>query len=124
MKRKTGATSAKTKAKTYKATGKAKAKAKAADKAVGKAARALRRGGVRVRLRHRGMLGQFGYRGVKTLTQAQRHAALTAAAVRLGPTVVIRRLSVLAVFTKNKDPKLSGVYRSDMAFVQGLRNAE
>lgn len=95
-------------------------KTSTAARAATAAARSLRKP---IRLKHRGLLGVFGYRGVKALTQAQRHAALTAAAVRLGPAVVIRRLTVLAVFTKNKDPKLSALYRSDMAFVQGLRNA-
>lgn len=68
-------------------------------------------------------LGKHGYEDVKRLTAGQRHAALAAAVREFGPTYVIRKLNVLAIYNKRKDPKLSALFRADLRYVQALRNA-
>lgn len=84
---------------------------------------------VRIPLKRHDTLSRHGYggmsklganQGVKRLSVAARHAALVRASRDYGTTYVIRKLNVLAIYTKNKDPALSQTYRADLAFVQQL----
>lgn len=75
----------------------------------------------RIVLKHRGDLAKHGYSGVKSLTVGQRHAALESAVGEYGPTYVIRKLNVLSIYNKNKDPDLWALFRADMAYVQSLK---
>lgn len=84
---------------------------------------------VRIPLKRHDTLSRHGYggvsmsgvdQGVKRLSVSARREALVRAVRDYGPTYVIRKLNVLAIYTKNKDPTLSRTYRADMRFVQGL----
>lgn len=76
----------------------------------------------RIVLKHRGGdLAKHGYSGVKSLTVGQRHAALESAVGEYGSTYVIRKLNVLSIYNKNKDPDLWALFRADMAYVQSLK---
>jgi hypothetical protein len=80
-------------------------------------------GAVRITLKKHDTLGRHGYRGVKSLANADRHVALLGAIAEFGATYVIRKLNVLAIFNKTKNPALSALFRRDIAFVQAVRNA-
>lgn len=79
--------------------------------------------GARIPLKKHHTLSQYGYGGlapVRSLSAGARRAALVRAVRAHGPTYVIRKLNVLAIYTKNTDPALSAKYRADMKFVQAL----
>jgi len=65
-----------------------------------------------------GELSQFGYSGVAKLSEARRHAALKLAVGKFGALTVIRKLNAVAVYTKNTSPKVSRIFRSDMAWIR------
>jgi hypothetical protein len=65
-----------------------------------------------------GELSQFGYSGVAKLSDARRHAALKLAVRKFGALSVIRKLNAVAVYTKNTSPKVSRIFRSDMAWIR------
>lgn len=79
---------------------------------------------VRIVLKKHDTLSRHGYGGaahpVKSLSVAARRAALVRAVREFGTTYVIRKLNVLAIYTKNNDPALSATYRRDMGFVQRM----
>lgn len=77
----------------------------------------------KIKLKKHNTLGRHGYRGVQDLPNTARHAALLGAVAEFGPTYVIRKLNVLAIFNKTKNPALSALFRRDIAFVQTVRNA-
>ncbi len=109
--------------------GKAKAKARRASSKPGKAKAASKNSQtpatpVRIVLKHHDTLGKHGYKDVKHLTATERHAALLGAIAEFGPTYVIRKLNVLAIYNKAKNPTLSALFRADIAFVQRVRNAQ
>lgn len=78
---------------------------------------------VRITLKKHNTLGRHGYRTVADLTNSERQLALVGAIAEFGPTYVIRKLNVLAIFNKTKNPALSALFRRDIAFVQAVRNA-
>lgn len=88
-----------------------------------RAAAVLSAAKVRIPLKKHHTLSVHGYVGVGGLSVAQRRVALVKAAAALGPTYVIRKLNVLAIYNRNKNPGLAAIFRKDMAFVQSLRAA-
>jgi hypothetical protein len=79
---------------------------------------------VKIVLKHKDTLSRHGYHDVKTLSVKERRAALSRAVAELGPTYVIRKLNVLAIYNKNKAPRLAARFRADMRFVQKVRDAK
>lgn len=77
----------------------------------------------KITLKKHNTLGRHGYRGVQGLPNTARHVALLGAIAEFGPTYVIRKLNVLAIFNKTKNPALAALFRRDIAFVQDVRNA-
>lgn len=63
-----------------------------------------------------GTLRRHGYDS--KASKAERHAALRRAAEAEGPTVVIRKLNVVATLNKNTNPKLSAHFKADSAWVK------
>jgi hypothetical protein len=79
-------------------------------------------GGTRIVLKRHDTLGKHGYRDVKSLSKADRQHALLGAIAEFGTTYVIRKLNVLAIYNKNKNPALSRLFRDDIQFVQRVRD--
>lgn len=65
----------------------------------------------------KGTLSEFGYSDVKNLTERQRHIALKKAAKDY-PLSVYRKLIAISTLNKNKDPKLSKLFRKDAEWVK------
>lgn len=78
---------------------------------------------VRIPLKRHDTLSRHGYRDVSSLSNADRQVALLGAIVEFGWTYVIRKLNVLAIYNKNRSPGLAQLFRRDMKFVQGVRDA-
>lgn len=78
---------------------------------------------VRIPLARRDTLSRHGYSEVTSLSNADRHLALLGAISEFGWTYVIRKLNVLAIYNKNRSPGLARLFRRDMVFVQGVRDA-
>ena len=74
---------------------------------------------VRIPMRTNGYLSRQGYVSVKKMTKLARHRALTRV-VRTGepPLGLFRRLNVLMILFKNKDPKLSKIFKEDRDWVR------
>jgi hypothetical protein len=66
-----------------------------------------------------GYLSQHGYVGVKKKTKLSRHRALMRV-FRSGesPLRLFRRLHALVILFKNKDPKLSKIFKEDRDWVK------
>ena len=66
-----------------------------------------------------GYLSQHGYVDVKKKTKLSRHRALMRV-FRSGepPLSLFRRLHALVILFKNKDPKLSGIFKEDRNWVK------
>lgn len=75
----------------------------------------------RITLKRHDSLGKHGYKDVKTLSKTDRQRALLGAIAEFGTTYVIRKLNVLAIYNKNKNPALSRLFRDDIGFVQQIR---
>ena len=75
---------------------------------------------VRIKLKSIGSLTKFGYHANKS--DAVRHAALKKAAKANGYNEVIKRLNVLYIYNKNRNPKLAEKFKLDMTWVQSERN--
>ena len=67
----------------------------------------------------KGMLTQHGYK-VKSPAKV-RHTALRKAVAKSGSGKVIKRLNVLGVYNKFKNPSITKVAKSDMEFVRSLK---
>lgn len=65
-----------------------------------------------------GRLSDYGYKSVKSMIRDQREAVLVSAAAVMGGSLVIRQLSLLSIYNRNKNPELSRLFAEDMAFVQ------
>lgn len=63
-----------------------------------------------------GTLRRHGYSS--KASKEERHAALRKAALAEGPTVVIRKLNVVATLNKNKRPQLCSQLKTDSAWVK------
>ncbi len=71
---------------------------------------------VRIKLTAVGSLSRFGYHADKSETT--RRAALKKAIKANGRTEVIRRLNVLYIYNKNRNPALAHKFKLDMTWVQ------
>ncbi len=74
---------------------------------------------VRIPLSNSGILSAHGYEDVKEKSNLARHRALMRV-VRAGepPLSLFRRLNVLMILFKNKDPKLSKIFKKDRDWVK------
>lgn len=70
-------------------------------------------------LKKRDTLSKHGYAG--RYGERRRRKALRAAVDEYGHVYVIRKLNVLYVFNKYKNPPLAKTFRADMKYVQRLR---
>lgn len=71
-------------------------------------------------LSNSGILSAHGYIDVKSKTELSRHRAL-ARVIRGGaelPLGLFRRLNVLMILFKNKDPRLSKIFKQDRDWVR------
>jgi len=70
-------------------------------------------------LSNSGILSAHGYEDVKEKSELARHRALMRV-VRAGepPLGLFRRLNVLMILFKNKDPKLSKIFKKDRDWVK------
>ena len=74
---------------------------------------------VRIPMRTNGYLSKQGYVGVKSMTKLARHRALSRV-IKSGesPLGLFRRLNVLMILFKNKDPKLSKLFKNDRDWIK------
>ena len=74
---------------------------------------------VRIPLSNSGILSAHGYEDVREKSELARHRALMRV-VRAGepPLGLFRRLNVLMILFKNKDPKLSKIFKKDRDWVR------
>lgn len=79
--------------------------------------------GVRIVMKHRGVLGAFGYHDVKSLTIQKRRAALRKAAAALGWLYLVRKLNALYVFNKYRNPAVASVFRQDREYASARHAA-
>jgi Family of unknown function (DUF5771) len=67
---------------------------------------------------HKGELTKFGYKAVKNLTVAERHASLAKAVAHYGSLATWRKVNALYVYLKNTSPELSKKYDEDRKWIQ------
>jgi len=74
---------------------------------------------IRIPLSNNGSLSRYGYVDVKEKTELARHRAL-GKVIRAGepPLGLFRRLNVLMILFKRKDPKLSKIFKKDRDWVK------
>jgi hypothetical protein len=74
---------------------------------------------VRIPISNTGYLSKHGYVDVKEKTELVRHRALSKV-IRAGepPLGLFRRLNVLMILFKRKDPKLSKIFKKDRDWVR------
>ena len=63
-----------------------------------------------------GTLGQFGYKNITNLSKEERTNGLAKAIKKLGPLVVMRKVNILMVYSKNI-PKLKKIYETDKNWI-------
>ena len=78
---------------------------------------------VRLQLRHRGLLGEFGYKDVKSKTSGQRRAALRRAAESMGWQRIVQRLNVLYIFNRRRRPATAALFREDRDYASAQLSA-
>ena len=78
---------------------------------------------VHIVIKHRGVLGAFGYHDVKTLSLAKRRAALRKAAAALGWLYLVRKLNALYVFNKYRNPAVANAFREDREYASARHAA-
>ncbi len=74
---------------------------------------------VRIPAPKKGSLTKYGYRLAKP--EAERDVALKRAVKEYGPTTTIRKLNVVGIYNKNRNPTITKKVRTDMAFVRKLK---
>jgi hypothetical protein len=75
-----------------------------------------RKSSVRIPVTNKGSLSKHGWSSSKPATK--RHAALKKAMKDFTPGMLVKKLNLLVIYNKNKNPKLSKLAHSDMKFVQ------
>ena len=65
----------------------------------------------------KGTLGKYGYSA--KISTVKRRAALAKAVKAYGRNTVIRKLNAVKTLQKNKNPKVSSIFGSDMKWIQG-----
>lgn len=66
----------------------------------------------------KGNLGKYGYANVKNKAAGKRHTALMKGVRDAGYATIVRRLNLIANFTKTSDPVANRIYRSDIKWLQ------
>lgn len=79
--------------------------------------------GVHIHIMHPGVLGEYGYHGVKGLSEKKRHAALRRAARVLGWLYIIRKLNALYVFNKYRHPAVAAIFKADREYASARHAA-
>lgn len=69
----------------------------------------------------RGELSKHGYVGVQGLGVARRRAALDRAAGELGWGTLQKKLMVLYIYNKNRNPALAALFRADADYARSRR---
>jgi hypothetical protein len=67
-----------------------------------------------------GDLARFGYVRIATLSESQRHEALSKAVKAYGSLTVWRKLNALSVYTRRTSPKTSKTVKADMDWIRGV----
>jgi len=76
-----------------------------------------------ITLLEKGTLGKYGYHDVRHKSVDQRRKALQSALKNGVPHLpIMRKLNILSVLFKNKDPSLHSMYKEDFSYVQNLYN--
>lgn len=78
---------------------------------------------VRIVIKHRGVLGAFGYHDIKHLSVSKRRAALRKAANVLGWLYLVRKLNALYVFNKYKHKELAAKFKQDREYASARHAA-
>jgi len=65
-----------------------------------------------------GNLSKYGYKNVKTMPATKRRVALLKAVKNDGYATIIRRLNLIANYSKNKDPVFYKILQSDIIWIQ------
>jgi hypothetical protein len=63
-------------------------------------------------------LKPFGYQNVEKMTKTERHRALMKALKKYKPLPLARKLNALSVLNKNRNSKLSKIFKEDFYFVE------
>jgi len=63
-------------------------------------------------------MAKFGYVGIATLSTPERRTALKRAVKALGSLSVWKKVNVLYVYTKNKNPALHAKYSADRNWIK------
>lgn len=71
----------------------------------------------------KGSLGKYGYANIKHTSAASRRVALRVAVEKDGYATIIRRLNLLANYTKVSDPETHKIMRADIAWIQKMLKA-
>ena len=66
----------------------------------------------------KGTLGQYGYHSVES--KEKRHAALKIAIKHIKPLSVYRKLNVLSILNKNRNPKISKLFKDDAEWLKNI----
>ena len=74
--------------------------------------------GVRITLRHRGVLSEHGYSAIKDKSVAQRREALTRASDAVGWAAIVQRLNVLYIYNKKRSPGTAALFRQDRDYAR------
>lgn len=69
-------------------------------------------------------LARHGYVHTMDLTVAQRREALSSAIDELGATYVGRKLNVLYIFNRNRNPAQAAIFEADKQWVRQIRLVE
>jgi hypothetical protein len=66
----------------------------------------------------KGSLGKYGYHTKES--KEKRHAALKKAIIHIKPLSVYRKLNVLYILNKNRNPKLSKLFKEDAEWLKNI----
>jgi len=67
---------------------------------------------------HKGTLSKHGWSSKKPV--AERRKALKSAMKKMTPGTLVKKLNLLSIYNKNKNPELSKLCKQDMIFVQSF----
>lgn len=66
----------------------------------------------------KGSLGAYGYKNIQKSPTRTRHSALSKAAKHEDPLAIFRKLNVLTILNKNKNKKLSDLFKKDRDWIK------
>ena len=67
----------------------------------------------------KGLMAKYGYVNIASLTEKERHSALARAIKEYGSLSTWKKINVLSIFVKNKNPGLKAKYNSDKDWIKG-----